>query len=173
MRHRDPFNDVESAIVLSLAHGRDNGILLIDNDGNPLTVQLPNIHEKMARDPEGWPTYYEEETPAVGIYTSGKDRDNESAVGLSILPIDVVMDVVVIGGDVNKIDTQMKQLIGCIDQYFRELCAQKVSDAPGGITGIATVYSVGRSLTNPPYQGERNWIAEGATSLHVQVRTES
>lgn len=174
MRHRDPFNDVETAIVHSLTYGRDEDALLLDNNGDPIEdLTLCSIHEKMRRDPEGWPTYYENETPAIGVYASSKGPDDESSVGLSTLTIDVVMDVVVIGGHVKEIDTQMKQIVGCIDQFFRDILACKTDDADDGITHIATTYSVGRGLMNPPYMGEHAWIAEGATSLQVQIRTEA
>lgn len=172
MIHRDPYNDIEMAVVNALQEGNCYGFLPKGEGGREIANL---IHPKIRRDENGMPTYFEHETPAVGVYCSGKERDETRKVQVSSLPLNIVLDIVNFGGYVSLLecteaDSEIKLLAGRIEQYLRDInrCAIENPHFPR----TYQIIEIGASIFEPAYMSDKGWVFEGGTSFQVTIVTE-
>ena len=175
MTRRDPYNDIEMAVVATLKHGNENGTLF-PGESNTELIQL--IHPKIRRNEKGEPDYFEHEVPAVGVYCPGKEQDDTRQVQVSKLPVNIVLDIVNFGGHISireatEPDRIVKQIAGGIEQYLRDI--RKDRDRDGATDGIFSVASqiieIGASIFEPAYMGDKGWVFEGGSSFQVTILT--
>ena len=173
MIHRDPYNFLESAVVTTLKAGNQNGFLPPTERGEALAKL---IHPKIRRDEQGQPDYFDYEVPAVGVYCPGKEQDDTRIVHTSILPINIVLDIVNFSShisiqDTTDADDKVKQIAGHIEQYLRDIRQDPDRDVSGGILSIGSIVEIGASIFEPAYMGNSGWIFEGGSSFQVTIRT--
>ncbi len=172
MIHRDPYNETEKAVVAALQKANCSGFLP-EKEGGREIASL--IHPKIRRDEKGEPIYFEHETPAVGVYCSGKERDDTRKVQVSSLPLNIVLDIVNFGGHVSflectEADSDVKLLAGRIEQYLRDV--RRCATIDPDFSQACQITEIGASIFEPAYMGDKGWIFEGGISFQVTIVTE-
>ena len=177
MKFYTPHISVEDAIKCSLDHANENNLLSRWNETTAeherlKPARLGLIHTDWRRDGAENPTYYDHELPAVGIFASGKEADDESKAGISLLPVEAVLSIVAQSGDPTWAAREAKAITGCLAQHFRDLRSGDTDDDVNGITRIARLIAVGEDVTRPAYQTNRSWTGEAALKLTITIATE-
>lgn len=128
------------------------------------------IHEKLNREGD-MPLYADHETPAIGIWCSGQDRDVEDTLDERGYPLRIVLDVVVFGGDDHEVDNRCKLITWRARRMLgREMYPARF-DGATELDGFATggTLELSGEVNFDVVQLDNAWYAEGATQFTVTV----
>ncbi len=178
----DRFNQAERAVVRALAKYfftdpidcDDEGIggcaaTGARKDGMP---EVSTIHTKINRDDQDEPCYHHAETPAIGVSCTGQAGETPRTLRRNDIRITCVMDMVVFGGDIHKVDKDTARIAACAQSFVSHAMRQSKHEALDGYfrgaTGGGTIESDGVVGLSVRYS-DAGIIGEAATSFTLVV----